>query len=138
MLLKKLLSTVESSKVAVTESRPAEPTKPKVLRCERCGGDHFWQSRKTDEWECFQCSPPRKLSQVAAEVGSYPAKAKEDLSLDGPSRVPSVSWGPFIVTYSRPVCQCGCNRIEEIGNLCEVLKKCCLCHRMVLIDDFES
>lgn len=136
MLLKKLQSTVENSKVAVAASRPAEPPKPKVLRCDKCGGNHFWQSRKTEEWECFQCAPPRKASQIAAEVGNTPAK--EALPLDGPSRVPGISWGPFIVTYSRPVCECGCNRIEEVGNLCEVLKKCCLCRRMVLIGDFDS
>lgn len=138
MLLHKLLSTVESSKVAVADAKPSPPVNPNVRRCDKCGGEAFWQSKKTDEWECSQCSPPKKASQVAATIGESRPKASETLPLDGPLRVPGISWGPFIVTYSKPVCVCGCNRIEEVGNLCEVLKKCCLCHRMVLIDDFES
>lgn len=162
MLLQKISAALENSKSKISDLKPAPPppveppsttaTTTETKICKSCGSKNFWQSKKSDEWICFDCRPPKSEKMIGQTIGDCsliapepPATSSdavndtiEDISLAGLESIASREWGPWIVRYPRPVCKCGESRVEENGTLFTIVKKCVRCREIVFVDDFVS
>lgn len=108
--------------------------------CEICESKNFWQPRKSDEWLCSRCHPPRSESLIAQKRGPQASVAEpqdEAQHLAGFRMLQAQSWGPYIVNHEKPICECGCSWTEELESNSQVKNFCVRCRKQIFgsIDD---
>lgn len=105
-----------------------------------CGSNRQWLPKKSTEWRCYDCQPPR--SEAMINETSWPRQRVETVEIesidyDTIRTLQAQSYGPFIVCPKSWVCSCGCDWIEESGTMAEVKSNCVVCRKEIEIDLFR-
>lgn len=107
--------------------------------CPACGGDEFWQPKRSDEWICRSCRPPRSESLVAQTRGGHRiAQGDQNASphLEGLDTRWAQNQGFRIVWHPFPVCVCGSDVTEELWSIYGADKICRGCGQELFFDEF--
>lgn len=107
--------------------------------CSTCGGDEFWQPKRSDEWRCCRCTPPKSESLVAQKRGGLEIALGGSVD-SGQRETVDAYWaqrqGPLIVWHPFRVCACGSDVSEELWTIHGADKICSGCGKQLFIDDF--
>ncbi len=140
-MLDKIISSIEKSKIEKPKPESthlAGSSESKSRTCPACGGESFWQPKRSDAWLCWDCEPPRSPNLVAQTLGGRQETQGPSSLLDGLEgfrRFWRAYRGPMIVWHQHPICKCGCDVTEEEWRPDGATKICVDCRSVV---DFDS
>lgn len=113
MIEQLIQSFTEMSRSTPVAQQPP-PTVQQPAVCDKCGGSHQWQPKRSSAWHCVVCEPPVVPSLVAFERGQpVVSPAIESLASQQPNEAFRHVTSRYYYTRVQRCAECHCRLVTE-------------------------
>jgi len=105
--------------------------------CKNCGSDSRWQPRKSNQWKCVTCDPPKNPAMIARIDPDTSPKESSPGRTQERSDAITTRWGPWEICHQKPMCpHCHSSHVLETQFLDSVRRSCTTCGHIYTSEEF--